>query len=134
MNGAATQRIVALKGRGIEPNYHANLLITQPPLRSMSAFLLGIDDATLKTTSSEHGPGTIILMAHSEIFCDAGITLGFLADVAQDMHGQESQRDGKVEQRGGKVALFKAIVPFRVQSDAAPRIRNTTRTVKEIII
>jgi hypothetical protein len=107
---AAAQMIVALSGNGATPHCTADLLITQPPLRAMSAFRIG-SNRTSK--------------AHLKMFCDAGITLGFVADVAQDMLKKNKHGDSYE-------SVFKAIVSFGAQSDAAPRMRSTTRTVTKI--
>jgi hypothetical protein len=110
MSLAAAQKIADLKSNDANFQNTADLLITQPPLRAISAFVYG----SKKTPK-----------AHSKMFCDAGITLDFMADVAQvvlknNKHGDNAE------------SVFKAIISFGVQSDAAPRMRSTTRTVTKV--
>jgi len=106
----AAQTIAALKDNDAIPSHTADPLITQPPLRAMSGFRHG-SNRTSKT--------------HWKISCDAGITLGFMADVAQDILRKNKHGDSYK-------SVFKAIVSFGVQSDAAPRMRSTTRTVTKV--
>jgi hypothetical protein len=108
----------------------ANLLVTQPPLKGMQCFLVDAHRATFETASPEDHQ-TTVPAAHWKISCDAGITLGFLAEVAQTIFDKHS-RAGPGQQHEGRVAVFKAIVSYCVQSDAAPRMRSATRTVTEI--
>lgn len=111
------------------PN-HANLFITQPPLKGMHAFFVDAHDATLETEASKDRYITVP-RPHAKMSCDAGITLGFLAEVAEWMF-EEREKLRQREDDGSKVAVFKAIVSHCVQSDAAPRMRSATRTVTEI--
>jgi hypothetical protein len=108
----------------------ADLLITQPPLKGMQAFLVDTQGATLETAGPEDQPITV-QTAHAKMSCDAGITLGFLAEVAEWMF-EKHERLLQGEDHAEKVAVFKAIVSHCVQSDAAPRMRSATRTVTEI--
>lgn len=111
------------------PRY-SDLLITQPPLKGMQVFLVDEDDTTHEATSDQP-PSSTVPTAHSKFSCDAGITLGFVADVAENMFRKRRTSD-QVEYHEDKVAVFKAIVSFCVQSDSAPRMRSTTRTVTKI--
>lgn len=113
----------------LQPNY-ADLFITQPPLKGIQGFLVDAQDATSETANPEDQQITAS-MAHAKMSCDAGITLGFLAEVAQWMF-EKHERLLQVESLGDKVVVFKAIVSYCVQSDAAPRMRSATRTVTEI--
>jgi hypothetical protein len=113
----------------LQPN-SADLFITQPPLKGMQAFLVGSHDVTLETACSGNRQ-TVAPEAHAKISCDAGITLGFLAEVAEWMFGKR-ERLLQDENHQDKEAVFRAIVSYCVQSDAAPRMRSATRTVTEI--
>lgn len=114
---------------------YADLMITQPPLKGMQAFLIDVKDSSLCFSSSEaedtDQQSSAIPVAHSKISCDAGITLGFVADVTRK--ALEKRRfAGRVEHHKDKVVVFKAIVSYCVQSDAAPKKRSTTRAVTRI--
>ena len=109
---------------------HADLFITQPPLKGMQAFLVDAHDVTLETACPEDRR-IVAPMAHAKMSCDAGITLGFLADVTEWMF-EKHEKLIQVENLGNKVVVFKAIVSYCVQSDAAPRMRSAMRTVTEI--
>ena len=113
----------------LRPN-HADLLITQPPLKGMQGFLIDAHDVTSETASPEDQQ-TVTPEAHAKMSCDAGITLGFLAEVAEWMF-EKRGRLLRAQNHQNKVAVFRAIVSYCVQSDAAPRMRSATRTVTEI--
>jgi hypothetical protein len=115
---------------------YADLLITQPPLKGMVAYLGDSDDDALNrassATESSEQLSSAFPAAHSKISCDAGISLGFVAEVAETLL-KPRKTGGKVKHREDKRrVVFKAIVSYGVQSDAAPRIRSTTRTVTSI--
>jgi hypothetical protein len=115
---------------------YADLLITQPPLKGMVAYLGDSDDDALNRASSATGSSeqlsSAFPAAHSKISCDAGISLGFVAEVAETLL-KPRKTGGKVKHREDRRrVVFKAIVSYGVQSDAAPRIRSTTRTVTSI--
>lgn len=113
----------------LRPKY-ADLFITQPPLKGIQAFLVDAHDVTLDTACPKDRRTTAPI-AHAKMSCDAGITLGFLADVTEWMF-EKHEKLIQVENLGNKVVVFKAIVSYCVQSDAAPRMRSATRTVTEI--
>lgn len=96
----------------------------------MQAFLVDGQNVASGTASTEDQQ-TTAPTAHTKMSCDAGITLGFLAEVAQWIF-EKHERLLQVESLGDKVVVFKAIVSYCVQSDAAPRMRSATRTVTEI--
>jgi hypothetical protein len=115
---------------------YADLLITQPPLKGMLAYLAGPDDdapnRVSSATESSEQLSSAFPAAHSKISCDAGISLGFVAEVAETLL-KPRKTGGKVKHREDRRrVVFKAIVSYGVQSDAAPRIRSTTRTVTSI--
>lgn len=114
---------------------YADLMITQPPLKGMQAFLMDAKDSALHHGTSEaeytDQQSIVIPVVHSKISCDAGITLGFVADVAEELPEKRKTSD-KVEYHQDKVVVFKAIVSYCVQSDAAPRKRSKTKIVTSI--
>lgn len=121
----------------LQPNPN-DLMVSQPPLTNMQAFLVPMDNpsATTDDGSSEaadtgHGDGapnaqssssSAIPSAHSKIACDAGVTVGFMADVAENLLGKTKDQH----------VVFKAIISFCSQSDAAPRKRSNNRWVTKI--
>jgi hypothetical protein len=113
----------------MRPN-HANLFVTQPPLKGMQAFLVNAQDGPLETAGLEDRQ-IAVPRAHAKMSCDAGITLGFLAEVAERMF-EKRERLLQHEDHQDTVAIFKAIVSYCVQSDAVPRMRSATKTVTEI--
>jgi hypothetical protein len=108
---------------------HVDLLISQPPVKSMQMFFVDADADTSATkfekwhepsNTEDEWPWGTGLQPLSKISCDAGITLGFAADLAMDA---EDEND---------VLILRAIISYCVQSDAAPRKRLTTRRVTRI--
>jgi hypothetical protein len=139
MNLAAAQEISAtMKDSTIRPvppilllqPKYADLSITQPPLKGMQAFLVDDHGVTLDGANPEDQL-TTVPTAHVKFSCDAGITLGFLAEIAEWMF-EKHERALPGDDHRNKVVVFKAIVSYCVQSDAAPRMRSSTRTVTEI--
>jgi hypothetical protein len=96
----------------------------------MHAFLVDAHGVTAEAASFEDRPITVPT-THAKLSCDAGITLGFLAEVAEWMF-EKRERLLQREDHSNTVVVFKAIVSYYVQSDAAPRMRSATRTVTEI--
>lgn len=112
-----------------------DLVITQPPILGMQAFLLPPQSPDSPPTPNRsqssqslpfvfggdtariHGPP-----ACAKLSCDAGITLGFLAETTQSLLKGESD---------GISVIYKAIVSF-CSSDSALRKRATSRTVTKI--
>jgi len=134
----------------------ANLLIAQPPVTGMQAFIVNPRNPHLPTPSSDiettssfqkhnHPDSTSepgeITRARWKIACDGGITLGFMADVAKRLMreyregldgGLREERQQQEEDDGDDVVVvvvFRAIVSFCSQTDIAPRMRSGTRFV-----
>lgn len=117
-----------------------DLMISRPPLTNMQAFLVPMDNpaatttgGSLKTADTGHGEveessnaqnssSSEVPSAHSKIACDAGVTLGFMADVAENL----------LKKTTDKHVVFKAIISFCSQSDAAPGKRSNNRWVTKI--
>lgn len=119
---------------------YETLHIAQPPLLGMQAFLVHESSTSeslpTPTTSfaamsllggvpRRHGPTAV-----AKLSCDSGITLGFLAETAQELLG--SQRSGPSSATDVKV-VFKAIISFG-PADTSPRrsSRRNLRTVTRI--
>lgn len=116
----------------------ASLLITQPPVVGMQALVVDGQHPDLPATSDteespiqQHDRTTSLIW---KLACDAGITLGFMADVAQRLLRDHRDRsDGESERgqqdEGEMKVVFRAIVSFCSQTDIAPRRRSGTRFV-----
>ncbi|KAK3647850.1 hypothetical protein LTR56_007824 [Elasticomyces elasticus] len=92
---------------------YSDLYITQPPILGMQAFIVAPSDVP----DVENG-------ACAKLSCDAGITLGFLAETVEALLGSSKHE-------AGARVLFKAIVSF-TQSEIAPRKRGVARSVTRI--
>ncbi|KAK4549417.1 hypothetical protein LTR36_006414 [Oleoguttula mirabilis] len=108
---------------------YEDLFITQPPVVAMQAFILppaksaGTRDGHSDDGfSDEEEPA-----ARAKLSCDAGITLGFLAETAQSLLTSNKCAVGE----DGRSIVFKAIVSF-CTSDSAPRKRSFARSVTRI--
>ncbi|KAK5736649.1 hypothetical protein LTR17_007306 [Elasticomyces elasticus] len=100
---------------------YSDLYVTQPPILGMQAFIVAPSDAT----NGEGGEdGTPELAACAKLSCDAGITLGFLAETVEALLASSKHE-------AGARVLFKAIVSF-TQSEVAPRKRGVARSVTRI--
>lgn len=105
--------------------------ITQPPTKSMLAFLINAnEDAPEQDIMAEDGHNTGFssfpdIGAHHKIYRDSGNSLGQLAHHASKVLGKHKH--------GEKTHMvFRAIVSFTAQTDAAPRKRSTTTRVTVI--
>jgi len=115
----------------------ADLFLAQPPLVGVQASVVVVDGgaSTSQAKDASAAPKEPKQLAHSKLACDAGITLGFMAEAAnfllrdlELLSGGTESEDG--EQQGKKVVVvFRAIVSFCAQTDGAPRMRSGTRFV-----
>lgn len=108
------------------------LFVTQPPIPAMQAFIVYSDTSNNDTKEDEavdeaieNGP-----RACAKLNCDAGITLGFLAETAQSLLMVERRGAGPSRERDAKV-MFKGIVSF-CPPDDAPKKRSKGRTVTRL--
>lgn len=111
------------------PRY-ADLFITQPPIVGIQAFVIDAHTTAFEGRSSppdDHEPeaGLEVPAVRSKLSCDAGLTLGFLAEVARNLQVRHARTCDE------KTVVFKAIVSFW-QTDIAPRKRSGTRIVTEL--
>lgn len=104
----------------------------------MQAFIASSEKASpslegsSKEICNDSGPiSNKVPTAHTKIACDAGITLGFMADVAKKLL-TKSESAFDTEYKEGEHIVFKSVVSFCSQSDAAPRKRNNNRWVSTI--
>ncbi|KAK5736068.1 hypothetical protein LTR17_007739 [Elasticomyces elasticus] len=100
---------------------YSDLYITQPPILGMQAFMVAPSEAPSGDCREDGAPE---LTACAKISCDAGITLGFLAETV------EALLTSSKHEAGARV-LFKAIVSF-TQSEVVPRKRGVARSVTRI--
>lgn len=118
---------------------HSDLVITQPPVVGMQAFIVDADTTLPECPASTPAEddddddqievqNTTVPAVHSKISCDAGITLGFIASVAQTMLAPSLRSKDPAQRKNTKV-IFTAIVSY-CQTDTAPRKRSGTRMVR----
>ena len=109
---------------------YEDLLVTQPPLLGMQAFIVFTDDEQEKENfcdpDDESPPSELLPCA--KLSCDAGITLGFLAETAQSL--LNSQPAGPSTATDARVA-FKGIMSF-CPAETTPKRRTRTRIVTPI--
>ena len=109
-----------------------DLFVTQPPVVGMQAFLTASPSATSSASAKDSWDGESsedevnYPAPCAKLSCDAGITLGFLAETAQSLLPSSPQAGG-----GEAKVVFKAIVSF-CKGEAAPRKRGTNRSVTRI--
>ncbi|KAK5124864.1 hypothetical protein LTR85_001054 [Meristemomyces frigidus] len=108
---------------------YADLFIAQPPVVGMQAFIVstaGCDGDRDGDGGAEEDHDEEVPAACAKLSCDAGITLGFLAETAQSLLVSNK----KTGDDGVKV-VFRAIVSF-CTGDSAPRKRSFARSVTRI--
>ena len=123
---------VALSNSGLLQ--YKNLFITQPPVVGMQAFLMPASASSTDYENRSHSDDEYDddndaneSSPCAKLSCDAGITLGFLAETAQSLLASHKNiRDGEA-----KFVVFKAIVSF-CKGEAAPRKRSLARSVTRI--
>ena len=106
---------------------YEDLFITQPPIVGMQAFIvwpgaIGDWERTEVEEESDLPP------ACAKLSCDAGITLGFLAETARSLLASQKSEPSNVEDAR---IVFKAIISF-VPPEQAMRKRNNNRDVTRI--
>ncbi|KAK0336801.1 hypothetical protein LTR59_007789 [Friedmanniomyces endolithicus] len=100
--------------------HYGSLHITQPPTLGMQAFIIDLVTAT-DPGSSDDKADVKLPAPCAKLSCDAGITLGFLAETAESLLPPGSE----------KSVMFKAIVSFS-KSEPVPRKRGVARSVTKI--
>lgn len=106
---------------------YADLFITQPPVVAMQAFVLSDPGRTLAyEDDAADDYDEDVPVACAKLACDAGITLGFLAETAQSLLSSN-----KVVGNDGARVAFRAIVSF-CKNDSAPRKRSFARSITSI--
>ena len=110
---------------------YADLHLTQPPILGMQAFILS--DEALRTQQvpdswddEEVDNDTVEPSACAKLACDAGITVGFLAETAQSLLGSSAPSNDR------RRVLFTAIVSFCQPAAAPPRRRTNVRSVTRL--
>lgn len=105
--------------------------IVQPPTKSMLAYLINANEDAPEQdlmAQDDHNTGFTSfpdIAAHHKIYRDSGNSLGQLAHHANKVLEQHEHRE-KTHM------VFRAIVSFTAQTDAAPRKRSTTTRVTMI--
>jgi hypothetical protein len=135
----------------LTPQQTADLLLTQPPVVGVQASVVVADGAAPREDNDDNDDNDddddTTTLARSKLACDAGITLGFLAEAANLLlrdskrlpsgGGGGGDSSGKLDGGNGKgkqelVVVFRAIVSFCAQTDGAPRVRGGTRFVTSV--
>lgn len=122
----------------VVPEYK-DLYVSQPPLVGMQAFIVdsGADQQAIAgdcqvSTNDDDFVDSASPPACAKLSCDAGITLGFLAETTQSLlRGRKDNADEGSSKKPDNVVVFKAIMSF-CQTDTAPRKRSTARSVTTI--
>lgn len=128
----------------LSPQQIADLLLTQPPLVGVQASVVAVggeEEDSISRDREASDPNEPKELARSKLACDAGITLGFMAEAAnflsRDLELLASGGQGLEDQNGKQrekdvVVVFRAIVSFCAQTDGAPRMRSGTRFVTKV--
>lgn len=107
---------------------YEDLFVSQPPLLGMQAYLTlhrqhqGSDE----TTEDNEAEGVTAAPACAKMSCEAGITLGFLAETAQSILA--SSDDTAPSDMVDATVEFKAIMSF-TEAKVTSKKRSTTRSV-----
>jgi hypothetical protein len=127
----------------LSPQHIADLLLTQPPLVGVQASVVAVggEEDSMSRDREASDPNEPKELARSKLACDAGITLGFMAEAAnfllRDLELPASGGQGSGDKNGKQreedvVVVFRAIVSFCAQTDGAPRMRSGTRFVTKV--
>ncbi|RMY80319.1 hypothetical protein D0862_12789 [Hortaea werneckii] len=121
---------------GIVALQYKDLFVAQPPVVGMQAFIY--TDSTSPSASSssfsseeaDDSP-TKPPCACAKLSCDAGITLGFLAETAQSLLRSRQAEPGSSAAAEDVRVVYKAIVSF-TKGESAPRKRGASRRISRI--
>lgn len=97
---------------------HERLFVVQPPVVSVQAFIIEVEES--ESSARNEPPG-----ASAKLACDAGITLGFLAETTLSLLDEGEKSSNLDESRS---VVYKAIVSFCAPT-VALRKRSLVRTV-----
>ncbi|RMY63218.1 hypothetical protein D0863_10696 [Hortaea werneckii] len=107
---------------------YKDLFVAQPPVVGMQAFIY-----TDSPSGSENDADDLAKQpcACAKLSCDAGITLGFLAETAQSLlRSRQAEPTSSASAKNVRV-VFKAIVSF-TKGESAPRKRGASRRISRI--
>ena len=107
---------------------YEDLLITQPPVLGMQAFIILPNAAAVQDSASDQLSLEIEPRACAKLWCDTGITLGFLAETAQSLIASQNSGPSNMEEA---TVVFKAIISF-CSPNEAPKKRTNTRSVTRL--
>jgi hypothetical protein len=123
----------------LTPQQTADLLLTQPPLVGVQASVVVADRAGTqqpRVGGDDDNDNNTPPLASSKLACDAGITLGFMAEAVnfllRDLEFLGGPGDSLGRQGEEVVVVFRAIVSFCARTDGAPRMRGGTRFVTKV--
>ncbi|KAI7220661.1 hypothetical protein KC333_g2205 [Hortaea werneckii] len=118
---------------GIAALQYKDLFVAQPPVVGMQAFIYTDSTSPSSSSSSEEDAddSTKQPCACAKLSCDAGITLGFLAETAQSLlRSRQAEPASSAAAKDVRV-VFKAIVSF-TKGESAPRKRGASRRISRI--
>lgn len=120
---------------GVNALQYKDLFVAQPPVVGMQAFIYtdSTSSSSFSSSSEEDADASPIKQpcACAKLSCDAGITLGFLAETAQSLlRSRQAEPASSAAVKDVRV-VFKAIVSF-TKGESAPRKRGASRRISRI--
>ncbi|KAI7513235.1 hypothetical protein KC347_g1712 [Hortaea werneckii] len=113
---------------GIGALQYKDLFFAQPPVVGMQAFIY-TDSTYVSADNADDLPKQPCACA--KLSCDAGITLGFLAETAQSLLRSQQDEPASSASATNVRVVFKAIVSF-TKGESAPRKRGASRRISRI--
>ncbi|KAI7152665.1 hypothetical protein KC349_g8857 [Hortaea werneckii] len=118
---------------GVNALQYKDLFVAQPPVVGMQAFIYTDSTSPPSSTAEEDADASTTKQpcACAKLSCDAGITLGFLAETAQSLlRSRQAEPAWSAAAKDVRV-VFKAIVSF-TKGESAPRKRGASRRISRI--
>ncbi|KAI7285741.1 hypothetical protein KC345_g1543 [Hortaea werneckii] len=107
---------------------YKDLFVAQPPVVGMQAFIYTDSPSPSGNDADEVAKQPC---ACAKLSCDAGVTLGFLAETAQSLlRSRQTEPTSSASAQNVRV-VFKAIVSF-TKGESAPRKRGASRRISRI--
>ncbi|RMY15923.1 hypothetical protein D0868_00616 [Hortaea werneckii] len=119
---------------GVNALQYKDLFVAQPPVVGMQAFIYTNSTSPSSSSSSSEDADSSTTKppcACAKLSCDAGITLGFLAETAQSLLRSRQAEPASSAAAKDVSVVFKAIVSF-TKGESAPRKRGASRRISRI--